>query len=487
MGLMTPDEFKASLNDGRIVYYKGRKIDNVAEDPDLLACVETAAVDYEMAEDPRYRDLAVVRDEELGEDISRFYYTPKNGEDLLKQLELTIKATELGDGYIPFTHDIGADAMNAISITARSMGDAGAAYLERIENYRRYLKRTDLSVVAAVTDVKGDRHLRPSDQRQAHPDFHLRIVERRDDGIVVRGAKAHITAAAYCNEFFAIPCRALGGAEDADYAVAFALPINTQGIRQIVRPFSSRISDLEFPVERPLRRMHTDSLIIFDDVFVPWDRVFLCGEWQYAATMVYNFALLHRRTGCAYRIPMSEHLLGIAQAIAEYNGIAGAPHVREKITEIVIYLQTLSALSRSACLDYVDHAGIPVPNPVTTNIAKYHFAHNYHKVVEIIQDLAGGLLVTAPTYKDWKNPETHDDIEKYLQGIPELPTEDRLRMFDLIRRLTSGDLETICLHGEGSPYAERMTIFMEARKLIARCKKLVDEMAGIPAGERRKD
>jgi 4-hydroxybutyryl-CoA dehydratase/vinylacetyl-CoA-Delta-isomerase len=116
---------------------------------------------------------------------------------------------------------------------------------------------------------------------------------------------------------------------------------------------------------------------------------------------------------------------------------------------------------------------------MTTNIAKYHFAHNYHKIVEIIQDLAGGLLVTSPTYKDWLNPDTHNDIDKYLGGKAGLPTETRLRMFDLIRRMTSADLETICLHGEGSPYAERMTILMEARGLIKKCKQLVEDLAGI--------
>jgi len=479
MGLMTPQQYKDSLNDGRIVYYKGRKIENVNEDPDLKACVETVAVDYHMAEDPTYKDLALVYDEELKENISRYYHVPQNADDLLKHLELIIKATELGEGYIPLAHDIGADAMNAIAITARSLGDEGKVYLERIENYRTYLKKTDKCVVAGVTDVKGDRHLRPSDPKQAHPDFNLRIVEKRKDGIVLRGAKVHITGAAYCNEFFALPCRALGGPEDSDYAVAVAVPANAKGIRQIVRPFHGRYSVDEFPLERELRRMHTDSLIIFDDVFVPNDRVFLCGEWKAAATCVYNFALMHRRTGCAYRIPMSEQLLGIAAAIADYNGISQAPHVKEKITEIVIYLETLNALSRSACLDHVMHAGIPVPNPITTNIAKYHFAHNYHKIVEIIQDLAGGLLVTAPTYRDWQNPETHDDIEKYLKANPEVSTENRLRMFDLVRRLTAGDLETICLHGEGSPYAERMTILMEAKKIIAKSKVLAEEMAGI--------
>ncbi len=475
---MTAQEYKDSLNDGRIVYYKGRKIENVSTDPDLMACVETAAVDYEMAHDPLYKDLALVYDVDLGEYISRYYFTPQTGQDLLKQLELIIKATELGEGYIPFSHDIGADAMNAIAITARTMKEAGKVYLERIDNFRTYLKKTDKCIVAGVTDAKGDRSLRPSDPRQNHPDFNVRVVEKNDRGIIVRGAKVHITGAAYANEFFVIPCRAMTEA-DADYAVAFAIEANTKGIRQIVRPFHSRISNMEFPVKRSLRRMHTDSLIIFDDVFVPWERVFLCGEVKFAAAIVYNFALLHRRTGCAYRIPMSEQLLGLAVAIADYNGVADAPHVKEKITECVIYLETLSALTRSACLDYVDHAGIPVPNPMTTNIAKYHFAHNYHKIVEIIEDLAGGLLVTAPTYQDWTNPETHDDIDKYLGGKAGLPTETRLRMFDLIRRMTSADLETICLHGEGSPYAERMTILMEARAIIKKCKQIVEDLAGI--------
>ncbi len=475
MGLMTGQQFKDSLNDGRVIYYKGERIDNVATHPAFVNCVNTMALDFEMGHDPKYKDLAVVFDEELGEEISRYFAIPKNGEDLLKMQELIIKSTELGDGYIPFSHDIGADVINAIIITANIMGDQD--YIDRINNYNKYLKKTDKAVVAAVTDVKGDRMLRPGDPGQAHPDYYVRIVEKNEQGIIVRGAKAHISGAAYANEFFVIPCRAMSES-DADYAVAFAIQANAKGIKQIVRPFVQGRSANDFPNERP-HRMITDSLIIFDDVFVPWERVFLCGEWKYAATMVYNFALLHRRTGCAYRIPLSEQFLGMATAIAEYNGVENAPHVKDKITEVVIYLETLKALCNAACFDYKMIAGIAVPNPVITNIAKYHFAHQYHEIVRIVQDLAGGLLVTRPSYLDYCVPELQEEIIKYCGGKAGIPTETRLRMFDLIRRMTHSELETIALHGEGSQESQRMTIYAEAKKTMRYCKNIVDVMAGI--------
>jgi len=475
MGLITAEQFKESLKDGREVYMYGEKIDDVTTHRTLKVCTDTMALDYEAAELPKYRDLAVVDDPELGEPISRYYYPPKNAEDLVKQHDLIMETTRFADGYIPLAHDIGADALNAIDVTANIM--CNKEYIERIRNFRTYLKRTDIAIVTAMTDVKGDRLLRPSSPEQVHPDFYVHVVDRNSKGIVVRGAKMHITGAAYANEIFVIPCRAMGE-EDKDYAVAFATPVNIKGLKQVCRPTRTEISPLEFPTGRPVRT-HTDSLIIFDDVFVPWDRVFLCGEWKQAASIVYNFAYFHRRTGCSYRIPLSEQLLGIAQAIAEYNGVDKVPHIRDKITDAVIYLDTLKSLSRAACFDYVMHAGIAVPNPVTTNIGKYHFAVNYHSLMKLIQDIAGGALITKPTYKDFQHPDIKEYIEKYLSGKAGIPTEKRLRMFDLIRRLTSSEYEVMVLHGEGSLAAQRMTIFAEARAEIEECKKIAEDLAGI--------
>jgi 4-hydroxybutyryl-CoA dehydratase/vinylacetyl-CoA-Delta-isomerase len=475
MGLKTVQEYKQSLKDGRVVFYKGEKVEDVTAHPDLGVAVDTMALDYQLAEMPEYHELATVYDEELGERINRYYYLPRNGDDLLKQFDLIVASTRMGDGFIPLAHDIGADALNAISITANVMGNP--EYIQRIENYRTYLKKTDLAVVTAMTDVKGDRMLRPSESSQNHPDYYVHVVGRNQEGIIVRGAKVHITGAPYSNEIFVIPSRAMSEA-DSDYAVAFAIPVNTKGIKMIGRPFHAHITPLEFPNSRPVR-VHTDALIIFDDVFVPWERVFLCGEWKHSATLVYNFALMHRRTGCAYRIPMSEQFLGVAKAIAEYNGIANAPHVREKLTDLVIYLETLRSMSRAACLDYVSIGGIAVPNPISTNIAKYYFADEYHKVVKIVEDLAGGLLVTAPTFKDYQHPDLHEELDKYLSAKAGYPAEQRLRMLDLIRRISGADRETIAIHGEGSLQAQRMTILAEARKVIAQCQKMVEEQAEI--------
>lgn len=475
MGLMTAKEYKESLKDGREVYICGEKVEDVNLHPMLKVCIETAALDYEMTEMPEYRDLTVVT-LETGEPISRYYHQPANGEDLLKRHELMVEATRIGGGAIPFTHDIASDTLNAINITANLMGKK--EYVERAKNYRTYLQKNDLSVAAAITDVKGDRTLRPSSPNQAHPDYYVRVVAKDSKGITVRGAKAHITAAAYFNEILVIPSRNMTQ-EDADYAVAFAIPVNTKGITQICHPIKPGLGPLDFPVDDRPMRWHTDSLIVFDDVHVPWDKVFLCGEWQFAMQLVYNFAYFHRHTAASYRIPISEMMVGMAQAMAEYNGIDKVSHVREKITDLVIYLNMLKSLSRAACVDYVVHGGFATPNPIITNMAKYYFANNYHDCVRAVQDIAGGLLSTAPTHKDFTNPEIGPYIDKYLGGRAGIPAEHRLRMLQLMRRIIAQEIEVLAVHGEGSFEAQRMTIYAEALSDIQKYKKFVEKEAGI--------
>ena len=475
MGLKTAEEYRQSLRDGRVVFLDGEQVEDVTTHPALKVVVDTAAFDYEMAEMSEYRDLAVVVDEKTGEPISRYYYTPKNSDDLLKRHDLMVTGTRENRGVVPFTKDIGADSMNAVSMTAQMMGNK--EYVERAENFRAYLQKNDLSMSGAMSDVKGHRVLRPSDPKQAHPDFYVRIVDKNKDGIVVRGAKIHITAAAYFNELLVMPCRNMSEA-DADYAVSFAIPANAKGITQIAHPFHYRRGDGEFPVDGPVRT-HTDSMIIFDDVLVPWERVFLAGEWKFAMPLVYNFATLHRHTGCSYHIPMLEIVVGVAQAMAEYNGVDKVPHVREQITDLVMQLQTLKSLSKASCLDYEIYGGIPIPNRTITNIAKYNYANNWHNFTKLAQDIAGGLLITAPTYRDWQNDKTRGYMEKYLGGTAETTAENRLRMLQLIRHVLTAESEVVAIHAEGSLAAQRMTTLFEAMNDIQECKKRAMSLAGV--------
>jgi len=480
LGLRSVKEYVESLRDGREVYVYGEKVDDVTTHPMLKVCIDTAAVDYEMAENPQYRDLAVVNHPKTGEPISRHYYPPQNAEDLIKRHELIVTSTRLAGGMIPFTKDIGGDSMNAIMVTAMLSGNN--EYVKRVNEFYEYLRKNDLSTACAMTDVKGDRSLHPSSNMQSHPDYYVHVVDKRDDGIIVRGAKVNITATAYCNEILVLPCRNMRK-EDKDYAVCFAVKPNAKGLKHICHPIKYEQSSLEFPVDVPIR-MHTESLLIFDDVFVPWERVFMCGEWKLAGTLVYNFAYFHRHTAVSYRIAMTELMLGMAKTIAEYNGIENEPHVIEKITDLVIYFETFKSLAKASCIDYVVHGGIAVPNPVISNLAKYHFASNFHNAVKIVQDLAGGIVVTGPTYKDFKNPELQPYINKYLGGKHGIPTEHRLRMIQLIRNWLASDFggwsEILAVHGEGSLQAQRMVIYHEALKNLENYKKKAKKMAGIP-------
>jgi 4-hydroxybutyryl-CoA dehydratase / vinylacetyl-CoA-Delta-isomerase len=216
-------------------------------------------------------------------------------------------------------------------------------------------------------------------------------------------------------------------------------------------------------------------------VFVPWERVFLCGEYPFAGPLAYACATFHRFTAVAYKPPLGELLAGAALLVAEANGIHQASHIREKITQVVIYTETIKALGRAAAFDCQMIDDFAVPNPVITNMAKYYFASNYHQVVKAVQDVAGGLVVTAPTRKDFENPATRPLVEKYLAGSASVSTEDRLRLFQLIRYLTASDeagvLEVLAVHAEGSLEAQKMMIYSEAP--WEQYKKFAREAAGI--------
>jgi len=463
MALRTPQAYKTSLQDERIIYYKGERVKDVTTHPVLRVAVQHASIDYEMAENPRYRDLAVVHDPQTGEEISRYFHLPRSSDDLLKRSQLIETATGLGRTLVVLIKEIGSDALFALHMVARRMDDTlQTDYLSRVQQFYQHCARNDLAVAVAQTDVKGDRSLGPS--QQTHPDYYVHIVDERPDGIVVRGAKIHTSVLTNANEVIVLPTRNMSEA-DRDYAVAFAIPVNTPGLKMICSPYGAPRPGHH---DHPITSQHkmTETLTVFDDVFVPRERVFLQKEWQFAGDLAKTFVEFHRFTAISYKLPLTDALVGAAQLIADYNGLTRAGHIREKITRLIAYTQTLRALTVQAAQQcHVEEEGIAVPSPLLVNIAKLHFAENYHQMVAYLQDISGGILVTAPGEDDLRNPETRPFIDKYLGGKAGVSVAARLRLLNMISELTASDFggyqAVLAIHAEGSIEAEKLTIHRE--------------------------
>lgn len=463
MATRSKADYIRSLQDGRTVYYKGERVADVTSHPVLKTSVEHAALEYELTEAPQHRDLLTYTPAGGQERYSRYFKIPENADDLLRRREIIELGTREGGTFFLIIKEIGSDCLFALNLISQRVDTKhGTDYHARVMRYYDYCRTNDLAMAVAQTDVKGDRSLHP--HAQEHPDYYVRIVEENRDGIVVRGAKAHTTDTICANELLVIPTRTLGP-EDQEYAVAFAVPIATPGLKLIVSPFShTDHNTFHHPVSA--RHHLVESLTVFDDVFVPWERVFLKGQWDFAGPLALTFVQFHRFTAISYKAPLLDFFVGAAELIAEANGIRRAAHVREKIVKLIAYAETVRALTKAAAWECKMVDGrIAVPDPVTTNMAKWYFANNFHQHVAYLQDIAGGLLVTGPAEEDLKNPETAGYIRKYLGGKKGIPTEDRLKLLNLIRDLTASDIggynEILSIHAEGSLEAQKLTIAME--------------------------
>jgi 4-hydroxybutyryl-CoA dehydratase / vinylacetyl-CoA-Delta-isomerase len=457
MPLRTSDQYIESLRDNRNVWYRGERVTDVTTHPVIGKAVRHAAIDYQMAESAAYRELAVVADE-AEEAYSRYYKIPQSAEDLLLRSKLIEAATTEGDTLVVLIKEIGTDALFALLAVTAEMKDP--LYHQRVRAFYEHCRDHDLALATAQTDVKGDRAKRPSEQED--PDLYVRIVARGKDGIVVRGAKIHTSVTPNANEIIVLPTRAMGERE-AEWSVAFAVPVDTPGVKLLASPFG----DGEIrPGERPISARHKmmETMTVFDDVFVPNDRIFIDGDTQSAGRVALAFVEYHRFTAISYKLPLVDAIAGAAAVIADFNGISRASHVREKLIHLIAYAETLRALTQKAAERCVAKPGGQVaPDPLMVNIAKSHFAHGYHTAVQHLQELAGGILVTGPGDEDWAGEETRGYLHKYLVGRQGVSAEQRMRMMNFIRDLTASDYgayqEVLAIHAEGSLEAEKLQIF----------------------------
>ena len=452
--LRSAEQYRESLRDGRRVYYRGNRVEDVTTHPAMRHAVDHAALDYEMAESDEHRELAVAP-----EGYNRYFRLPRSAEDLLARSALIEAGTRAGRTLPPMIKEVGTDALFALIAMRSALGEP---YADRIDTLYERARDEDLALCVAQTDFKGDRSLPPS--KQPNPDAYLRIAERRDGGIVVRGAKAHTSVSVNGNELIVLPTRAMEPA-DADYALSFAIPVDTPGLTLIASPYLSPADKLkaEHPISAGRKMVETSTL--FDDVFVPWERVFMAGEHEHAGDLARGFVEFHRFTAISYKLPLVDALVGSALLAARMNGLERAGHVREKLSWLISYAETLRALTHHAASRCTTIGGVAIPDTLLINIAKLQFAQGIHTAMQHVQDIAGGLLVTYPAPEDLDQPEYGPALRRYLEAAGGLTGEERLRVMSLISDLTAGDYggyqAVLAIHAEGSIEAEKLTILAQ--------------------------
>ena len=475
----------------RNLYHDGELIDRT--DERQMDCLNTIGTTFDEAARPENQDLCTAISHLTGERINRFTHIHQNTDDLHKKQDMTRMLCQKVGGCIQ--RCMGIDATNAtynVSYEADKMNNGATQYHENFKKWLIRFQTDDLVGCCAQTDVKGDRMLRPADQ--PNPDAYVRIKERLSDGIVVSGCKLHISEASVADEVLVVPTRALR-AEDKDYAVAFAVPGDWEGMKQVVTIHNYRPRE---HFKRGFVPGATDSYIIFDDCFVPWERVFLAGEWQHGGVLALLFALFHRHSYSGCKPAIGDVILGMAALAAEVNNVHKAPHVREKLAEIIMTIElgyaggyTASDLGKPEVympgVGFVPYGpGSYIPNSIYCNVGRCLTGEAVYREAEILCDIAGGVVATFPHEKDFLNSEIKDLLLKYTKRNPNMPVEDQAQMWrylgDMLCSATGGINNVGNFHGGGSPVMEQIAITTQYD--IESRKKLVKHIAGMSGGDR---
>lgn len=476
MGIKTKDEYIESLRKmNPVVYMFGEKITNVVDNPRLRAGIEATAATYEVAELPETRDSIVTISPLTGEQVNRYTLPPSSIEDLVAR----VKNNRMLGGRVGtcFQRCTGLDCMSALAIVTYNIDQKyGTQYNARFLEFLKHVQKNDLTCNAGVTDVKGDRSLNPTEQEDK--DMYLRIVERRDEGIVVRGAKAHQTGSLNSHEIIVLPTRALKK-EDGDYAVAFAIPTDSPGIIHIVGRSTLDMRELQGCDIGNKKYSKNCPTVIFDDVFVPWDRVFMCGETEFAGDLVTTFSAFHRQSHGGCKAGKIDCMIGAALNMMDYNGTSKVSHLKQKVIDMIHRAETLYGCSIAASYEGKKQpSGTYFIDAALANASKMHEGKEMAEAGRIMVDIAGGFVCDLPSDKDLENPEIGSLIKKYMKGAAGVSADDRIKMLRLVEKLALESADTVSdIHGGGSAEAHRISILRET-DLDAK-KKLSKRLAGI--------
>ena len=443
------------------VFIMGQEIENLTDHPLVRPSLDACGMTYELAQKPEHADLMLATSNLTGQKVNRFTHLHQNAGDLVSKVKMQ-RLLGQTTGCC-FQRCVGMDAFNAVdSVTYEMDQKLGTEYHARFRNYLRHVQEENLVVDGAMTDPKGDRQLKPS--QQVDPDLFMHMVDRKSDGIVVRGAKLHQTGALNSHEIIVMPTLTLSE-DDRDYAVSFAVPVDAPGVLMVYgrQPSDTRkleggrldVGNLEFGGH--------EAVIILENVFVPWERVFMAGEYAFSGLLVERFAGYHRQSYGGCKTGVGDVLIGAAQLAAQYQGTDKASHIKDKIVEMIHLNETMYACGIACSAEgKPTGSGTYLIDLLLANVCKLNVTRFPYEIARLAQDIAGGLLVTLPSEKDLAHPEVGRYLKKYLHSVDRYSTEDRCQILRLMENLTLGPgaaaYLTESMHGAGSPQAQRIML-----------------------------
>lgn len=478
MALMTGKEYLESLRSMNLqVYMFGKKVENPVDDPILRPSVNSVRMTYDLATgtNPEYVELMTAVSNLTGERVNRFTHIHQSTEDLVNKVKMQRLLGQVTAAC--FQRCVGMDAFNAVYSTTYEIDQK--YHTNYHENFRRFVtlcQEKDYTVDGAMTDPKGDRSLPP--HKQDDPDMFLRVVERRPDGIVVRGAKAHQTGMCNSHHVLVMPTQAMSP-EDKDYAVSFSCPCDAEGLFMIIGRQSCDTRKLEgSQIDVGNSQFGgVECLVVFDDVFIPNENIYMNGESEFATMMVERFAGYHRQSYGGCKVGVGDVLIGASAVAAEFNGVEKASHIKDKLIEMIHLNETMYACGIACSSEGTKTAsGNYLINLLLANVCKQNVTRFPYEMARIAKDLAGGSVGTCLSEADLRGEFTGPWVEKYMKNGVGVSAENRMRILRLIENLSLGSgavgYRTESLHGAGSPQAQRVMIARQGdiagKKLLAK-------------------
>ena len=463
------------------IYLFGELVKEPVDHPLIRPSINAVAETYDLAaEDPQ---LAAPHSSLTGLQVNRFLHIVESAQDLVDQNRMQRKLGQLTGTC--FQRCVGMDALNSLYSTTYEIDQKHSTeYHKRLIEFVKMLQRENLMIGGAMTDVKGDRGLSPSQQED--PDMFVHVTKRDNKGVYITGAKAHQTGCINSHWIIAMPTMRLKS-EDKDYALIGAIPVDAPGITYIYGRQSCDTRSMEGGNIDAGNAMYSgqEAMIIFKDVFIPNHLIFMNGEYEFASMLVERFTCYHRRSYVC-KTGLGDILIGASAAIADYNGVANASHIKDKLVEMTHLNETIFAAGiASSYRAHKTSAGNWQNDDMLANVCKHNVTRFPYEIGRLAQDIAGGLVVTMPSEKEFRNPETGPLLEKYLKGRKGVSTENRMRVLRLIENMTLGrnavGYLTESMHGAGSPQAQRIQIARQMQ--LETKKKFAKRLAQIKEGE----